>query len=158
MNLEEARSLLAQCQQDRIYAQMQVESARAQTESATLIIQGILRRYPELRDEASTADWDWEIKVSDGPGGADAVLQVLQVNEGQTYTVREMVDALKNLDWLPQSDNPPNAVRTALERLRKQNKGVSKHYDNFGVIVYVFQEPPEPKDAGPGYGFDEEPF
>jgi hypothetical protein len=156
MNLEEARSLLVQCQQDRVEAQLQAESAKATAESATLIIQGLIRRYPELREQATVADLEWEVTVSEGPTTAEAVLQILQVNEGQLYTVREMVNALGALDRLPQSENPANAVRTALERLRKQNLGVSKRYDRDGVIAYAFDEP-EPASGG-GYGFDEEPF
>lgn len=131
-----------------------MKAAQAKSESATLIIQGILRRFPSLRDEAGTAAGEWEITVSAGPSGSDAVLQILQVDEGQPYTVREMVDALDQRGWLPQSDNPPNAVRTAFERLRAQNIGVEKGHNHDNVVTYWYSEPP-PK---PGYGYDEEPF
>lgn len=156
MNLEEARDLMIQCQRDRVQAQVQMTSARVQSESATLIIQGLLRRFPELRDLAPTADSDWEIRVNEGPSGADAVLQILQVDEGQLYTVRGMVAALDQRGWLPQSENPPNAVRTALERLRTQNKGVYKEYNDEGVMAYCYREP-EPSTRG-GYAPEEEPF
>jgi hypothetical protein len=154
MNLEEARTLMDQCQRDRVDAQIQMTSARAKSESAILIIQGLLRRFPELRDEAPTSDLEWDIKVTEGPSGAEAVLQILQVDEGQFYTVRQMVTALDERGWLPQSENPPNAVRTALERLRAQNNGVEKAYNEHGVMAYWFREPEQEK----GYGFDEEPF
>ena len=156
MDMDEARVLMIQCQRDRVEAQMQMTSARAKSESATLIIQGLLRRFPELRDEASTADSEWEIRVTEGPSGAEAVLQILQVDEGQFYTVREMVAALEERGWLPQSENPPNAVRTALERLRAQNKGVEKTYNQDRVMAYWYSEP-EPNRRG-GYALDEEPF
>jgi hypothetical protein len=157
MELEEARELMLQCERDRTDARMQMQTAQAKSESATLIIQGVLRRFPQLREEASAADLDWEIRVSEGPSTADAVLQILQVDEGQMFTVREMVAALDERGWLPQSDNPANAVRTALERLRAQDKGVQKGYSN-NVIAYYFEEPPPPKASSGGYGFDEEPF
>ena|SRR5579862_8231293 len=155
MELTQARELLEECKRDRVLAQVQAQAARAKSESATLIIQGLLRRFPELREEAPVADRDWEIKVTDGPTGADAVLQILQVDEGQGYTVREMVAALEERGWLPQSENPPNAVRTALERLRAQNIGVSKGRNRHDVVTYWFNEPDPPKG---GYGYDEEPF
>jgi hypothetical protein len=158
MELIEARVLLDTCQQDRILAQVEEQRARAKRESATLIIQGILRQFPELESEVSTADREWEIRISDAPGGAEAVLQILQVDEGQPYTVREMVAALDRRGWLPQSENPANAVRTALERLRGQTKGVNKGRDTAGVVVYYYEEPPPPQANSGGYGFDEEPF
>jgi hypothetical protein len=142
MNLEEARALVKQCRMDRVAAQIQMSSARATIESTSLILQGLVRRFPELIDDTTLEELDLAAMASDGPSTAEGTLQILQVDEGQLYTVREMVAALDERGWLPRSDNPPNVVRTALERLRSQNRGIQKFANEDGIVAYCFSEPP----------------
>jgi hypothetical protein len=153
MDIEEARELLRRSENDRAEARTQVMNAQATLDSSRLIIQGILRRYPDLADEEITLDVAWADEP-DKPRGAEAVLQILQVDENQWFSVKGLVRELEDRGWLPDSPNPANAVRAALERLVGTHaSGVKKARDNEDVVVYSYEEPPKR-----GYGFDEEPF
>ena len=66
MELDEARNLLRSCQKDRQEAQETLKTAKATVESSKLIIQGILKLFPELADEEK--EWgDWEIEDFGAP-------------------------------------------------------------------------------------------
>ena len=87
---------------------------------------------------------------------------MLQVAENQWFTVMQMVEALDERNWLPDSQNPPNAVRAALERLVTANDShVEKGKYNNGTVIYRYHDEAiqahSPKPVS-GYGFDEEPF
>ncbi len=157
MDLEEARDLLRRSVRDRVEGRTEIASAQAKVESAALMIQALIRRFPELAEETADVDGgDWGPETATHPTGADAVLPILQVDEGKQFTVREILADLEARGWLPVSDNPANAVRTALERLTKANDGVSKGRDVEGVVVYWYDEPQPARDHG--YGYNEEPF
>lgn len=157
MEIEEGRALLRRCQEDRRVALEAVRAGQATVESSQLIIEGILRRFPELSDdEHEFGELSWEVEGQ--PRGDKAVLSILQVNENQWFSVQEMVEMLEGRGWLTESANPPNAVRSALERLKNdQSTGVKKSkYQKSGTVIYRYQEPPPPSELG--YGTDEEPF
>jgi hypothetical protein len=152
MTPEEARDLLRKCQRDRKEAREMVTAGQATVESAQLIIQGILKRFPDLAVEEREWEELWEAQT-ERPRGAQAVLSVLQVDENQWYTVVKMVDVLAERGWLPpESENPANAVRTALERLVAAKDGnVEKSRTTSGTVIYRYHEPEEPS-------YDDEPF
>jgi hypothetical protein len=155
MNLEEARDLLRRCQQDRQDAREAVAAAQATFESSRLIIQGIIKRFPELADDEQEWGQLWETET-ERPRGAEAVLSILQVDENKWSSVAGMVNELADRNWLPESENPSNAVRAALERLVAiPDNHVEKGKTETGTVVYRYHEP-EP--AKGGYGHDEEPF
>lgn len=162
MDEVEARELLRQQLAEFKAAQGMLTTARATMESSRLIIAGICKRYPNLETGVSMAELQadpWE--SGEKPRGSEAVLATLQVNENQWFTVAQMVQALDDRGWLPESENPANAVRTALERLvtakdTHVEKGRRKHDQ---TVVYRFTEmvdDPWEKPL-PGGGFDEEP-
>jgi hypothetical protein len=170
MELEEARDLLVRLRQDYLEALKAVQEGQATIESTRLILQGLLRRFPdldtELGDDAPNISEIPEGGIDIGPGTvAQGVRTILQENSGEWYRVSEMVNSLRGRGWLPQSENPANAVRTALERLAASEdsdvqKGRMKR-DN--AVGYVYDpdynpEPPPNTSLGSGYGFDEEPF
>ncbi len=162
MELEEARELLRKCQRDRAHATAQIQEAQATLDSARLIIQGIVARYPQLREEEKEFNDAWESDESERPTGSEAVLSILQVYEGQEFTVSDMVEELRSHDWLPKSGNPPNAVRTALERLvNTAGTHVIKGRNQSGSVIYTCDEEEEQRQlrarASWG-GADEEPF
>ncbi|MGA3215426.1 MAG: hypothetical protein ABSD97_07025 [Acidimicrobiales bacterium] len=149
MNLEQARYLLEESQREREAAREQLAGAQVTLESTQLIIQGLLKRYPDLAADVQDVDL-WE-PAATRLRGAEAVLSVLQVEENQWMTVAAVVGALDQRSLLPESDNPANAVRTALERLVAAGSGVEKGRLNpNGTVVYRYHEP-EPS-------YDEEPF
>jgi len=151
VNLEEARQLLRRCQEDRQRAKEAVQAAQATIESSQLIIQGILKGFPELADDEKEWGDLWEPE-HERPRGAEAVLSILQVDENKWFSVMQMVQSLTERNWLPDSENPPNAVRAALERLvAADGNSVEKGRTKTGTVVYRYHEEEPPS-------FDEEPF
>jgi len=152
MTPEEARDLLRKCQRERKEAREMVAVGQATFESSQLIIQGILKRFPDLAVEEKAWEDLWETQT-ERPRGAQAVLSVLQVDENQWYTVVKMVDVLAERGWLPpESENPANAVRAALERLvAAKDSDVEKGKTTSGTVMYRYHEPEEPS-------YDDEPF
>jgi hypothetical protein len=143
MELEEARDLLRRSQEEYQEANEMIKSAQATIESTQLIIRGILKRYPELAETEQVDGLD--LREPPPLRGAEAVLDVLRVNEGKTYSVTEMMQALKRQNSLPDSENPAPAVRTALERLLAGGKGVTKSRTAKGTVVYRY----DAADEGP---------
>ncbi len=158
MNLEEARDLLRRCQREREEAREQVKTGQATIESTRLIIEGVLHRFPELsEDEHEWGDLSWDIEGK--PRGDMAVLSILQVAENEPFSVHEMVEALENRGWLPESANAANAVRTALKRLKSNpESGVEKDRYSNGTVFYRFVERPSTSPTPTGYGYDDDPF
>lgn len=74
------------------------------------------------------------------------------------YRVSEAVAELRKREWLPESDNPANAVRAALERLVANVEEDVFKGNEYGYVTYTYDPDRIRPDAGPGYGFDEEPF
>lgn len=86
----------------------------------------------------------------EAPRGAEAVPIILQGSPNQWFYVSELVEALKVRGWLPDSDNPANAVRTALERVMSTpSSDVFKTRRN-NKVLYSYR----PDDAP----YEEEPF
>jgi hypothetical protein len=143
MDLDEARDLLSRTEQERMDARTQIRSARTTLESCRLIIQGIVKRYPELESEDLGADdGEWELE-DERPTGMEAVYRILLASEGSKFSVRGMVAELKSRGWTPNSATPANAVRTALERLRASPAtAVSKGTNSDGTVVYWYGEEP----------------
>ena len=159
-----AHQLLLETFIEREEAKDALTSARVTIESARLIIQGILRRFPDLESEIPgqllrDSD-DWETG-DERPRGAEAVLSVLEVNENKWFSVARMVDELAERGWLPEgSSNPSNATRAALERLVKtKDSHVEKAEAKTGGVIYRYSELPatDPWSLPAGAGISEEP-
>jgi len=159
MDPEEARQLLRRCQQEREDARKSLTEAQRTIESTKLIIQGLLKRYPDLADSEQEYEESWDAEA-ERPRGADAVMAVLQVEEERWFTVAELVEELRVRNWLPASEAPANAVRAAVERLvAAKDSNIEKAKFEDGVN-YRYSEPdPHPKAAVTQYvSYDEEPF
>jgi hypothetical protein len=162
---QEAEELLRRAQRDGEEARAALATAEATIESSQLIIQGVLRRFPELQDEP----WVNRPESVERPArgmdaveqparGMDAVEQVLLVDEDQWFTISKLVDKLAEIGSLPDSANPPNAVRTAVERLRAaEGSNIEKARSQSGAVIYRYHEP-EPEPTGGYQSYDEEPF
>lgn len=147
MNVYEAQQILVGAIADRREARAALVEAEATLESSRLIIQGILRRFPELAEDAQqdAGAEAWEGEPAP-PKGAEAVLKVLQVNENRMFSVADMVEALAEQGWSPDSKDHPNAVRTALERLLNSKTPGVKKFRREGAVLYRFNEPEPPKE------------
>jgi hypothetical protein len=90
------------------------------------------------------------------PRGAEAVRRVLEMNRGVWFEVPKIVSLLDQQGWLPDSSNPANAARTALERL-VESEVVVKARSTKGTVIYRVGTDADSKPPDPIYG-DEEPF
>ena len=88
------------------------------------------------------------------------------MDEDKWFTISDLTYVLENRGWLPESSNPPNAVRAAVERLVGSDPFVHKSKNDSGTVVYSYHEtatsmprksPANQAPAGDSY-YDEEPF
>ena len=160
MNRDEATRILKDAVEARREARRAVRQGEATIEGMALVIQGVLRLYPDLE---SGEEFEWgDPETIDGeederPRGADAVRTILTDMADQWMTIDRVVEELDRRDWLPQSDNPSNAVRAALERARSQSEGrIEKaRLKDSRHVVYRYATP---VPSGGDHYYDEEPF
>lgn len=154
-------------------AEMQVRSLATELASQRQImedaerkvagLQKIILGYVEMFPELATLDINAEVKAAatdtDGrPRGAEAVRSILQDSPGEPFTVSELVGLLRARGWLPESENPANAIRTALERLVAA-PDADVYKGKFGSsVAYVYDPDRERPTPGGGYGYDEESY
>lgn len=159
MDVGEGRQLLSNWTTElQAQRRRQAESAR-KISAIEKIVAGLLEMFPDLAGE-----FDFEPGSSSEAGGvpkgAEAVRIILQEHPNDWFYVSELVDKLRLRGWLPESDNPANAVRAALERLlTADDSDVQKRRDHSDKVVYSYR-PDDAPDPGPpaGYSYDEEPF
>ncbi len=139
---ELGRELLAQLLDTR----NAVERLQRREVGIRKVLDGVIEMFPAVEDLLPE---DLDDDNEPRPRGAEAVRRVLAGDPDTWYTVTAVVGALRMREWLPNSSNPSNAVRTALERL-VDSKKVRKDRTDKGLVVYRHLE-------GPTYD-DEEPF
>lgn len=124
------------------------------------IIAGYIDMFSELQNVID-ADVATFLPAADdtSPKGAEAVRLILHKSPNEVFYVSDLVTELRGRGWLPESDNPANAVRTALERLVSTPEAdVEKIRYTSGKVGYQYapDRDREPYEGPPAY--DEEPF
>lgn len=132
------------------------------------VLEGYVDVYPEIAQLIEDAAEGLPVVLPDylmpvTPKGSDAVGRVLMENPGYKFYVSEVVDALRARGWMPESDNPANAVRAALERLvGSPDSDVQKYRTQEGKVIYFYDPDLDrsPNSNQPPAGYDpaEEPF
>lgn len=145
------------------HERQQAEDAGRRARGLTLVIRGYVEMFPGLRELVGPMKDSWSVPtvaVEETPRGADAVRLVMQESPDRWWLVSELVAELKGRDWLPESDNPANAIRTALERLlNSESSDVRKERWNDNKVRYAYvpdEAPPDPPP--PTYDYGDEPF
>jgi hypothetical protein len=174
MELEDARAVVTQLVDDWLNTRHVAAKAARDASALEKIIGGYVEMFPELKPLAEAVAYCddngrlYEIGTSESaPRGAEAVRRVLQEQPNYWWYISELVEALKKRGWLPESDNPANAVRTACERLLS-SEGSDVHKAQ-GMptkkIAYSYRPDDEPWNGeityfndAPSYDPDEEPF
>ncbi len=159
MDIREAEKQVEQLAKEWVLQRNLAADATRQAAGLRKIVLGYLEMHPELAptvERIAGGQAIAEEPTEEGrPRGGEAIRQVLHENANFQFWVSEMVDALKSRGWLPDSDNPANAVRTALERLvADQDSDVYKTRQNDGKVTYSYQ--PDRDRQIDEYG--EEPF
>ncbi len=114
------------------------------------IIDGLVEMFPAVEDVLPE---DLDNEDEPRPRGSAAVQRVLAERADVWFTVPAVVDMLSRQGWAPNSSNPANAVRTALERLVEGGE-VEKARSTKGQVIYRHPGVPE----NPFADLEEEPF
>jgi hypothetical protein len=129
------------------------------------ILDGYIEMFPQLQsvvDEATAGITLPTTEAGDDgrPRGAEAVRLILQESPSAWFRVSQLVGLLRDRGWLPESENPANAVRTALERLvaDPDDSDVVRGKFKSGAVGYMYDPDRDRTPPAGGYGFDEEPF
>lgn len=135
------------------------DTANRAAAGLTTILRGYGQMFPELETVLDAAGVSADEPVAgedDGtPRGAEAVRRILHATPTRWWLVSELVAALNERGWLPASDNPANAIRTAVERLVNTSDSDVLKGRKDGKVAYAYM----PDQAAPGYDFSgEEPF
>lgn len=97
------------------------------------LIDGLIEMYPATED-LLPPDLDDDEQLR--PRGAEAVRRVLEDRPTHWHAVPTVVDRLDAWGWTPESSNPPNAVRSALQRLVDQGLADKGRSAEDGAVVY----------------------
>lgn len=131
--------------------QVEERRLRAQIDALSRIAGGYLELFGELDDLLAPND---ELRFGvppslsdDTPRGADAVRRILHESMGNYFLVSEIVTELAGRNWLPASDNPANAIRSALERLVATGDSDVRKATKYGKVAYGYD--PDEEDAEP---------
>ena len=133
-----------------------LESAQRSVVGIRKLIDGYVELFPLLEEVVAK---EGGLEDDDGhPRGMDAAFEVLRLLPGKWQTVGRVAEALESRGWGPNSSNPANAVRTALERLYS-NSRIEKAKSTTGQVIYRWPDTAKPVSAGGGYDdFADEPF
>jgi hypothetical protein len=161
MELEQARDQALRLALSAVEQEELAETARRHAAAMRKIVAGYLEMFPELRAEVEEATGravsTEDDEESEQPRGAEAVRLILQDSPNAHFSVSELVSILRDRGWLPKSENPANAIRTALERLcADAESDVYKHRYRLAsgnITVQYAYEPDRERDD-----FGEEPF
>ncbi|HXN61381.1 MAG TPA: hypothetical protein VN886_13105 [Acidimicrobiales bacterium] len=167
MQNKEAEQAVRELGTELVLTALEIAHGQRKLVGLRQIIKGYIALYPDLAsmldnvtlEVLNAADEPPAEGEQEGrPRGAEAVHLILQEHPNEELRVSECVGELRKRGWLPDSDNPANAVRAALERLVADSdesdvvKYVTRNY-----VAYSY-EPDRIRSSEGGYGFDEEPF
>jgi hypothetical protein len=115
VDLDQAAEIATQLAEALEDAASIIEQQSRRAKGAVAALNGLFEMFPELKQglDQTTAD-----EPDDGtPRGQEAVKRVLADSPGRGWTVSGLVEELYHRGWQPNSRDPANAVRVALERV-----------------------------------------
>lgn len=124
MHESEARRILNSLRSEFEQERAAEEAAKRRAAALQKLIDGYIELFPGLADHAPPpASFNHE---EERPRGQEAVRRVMRQSPGKWFTVKLMAGELQRRGWLPDSEQPINAVRTALDRLAEADPHVGK--------------------------------
>jgi hypothetical protein len=115
-------------------ARQEIQSADERMTALLDIAAGIEALFPDL-------EVDLPARREERPRGQAAVRAILVDFPGRGFTVADMVKALGDRGWLPESESPGGPTRTALDRLVAAEPAFKKAYNQSSHIVYFYDAP-----------------
>lgn len=165
MDQDEAAKLYRECHREYAEAVELIKVTNQRMDGLLSVMAGIETLFPDLmldEDLPPVGKPYSGIQVIDDvrrrPKGQDAVRAVLVANRARPFTVAEMTAELEARGWLPDSQNPSNAVRTALERLMAAEPRSFLKAGGGEGVMYGYMPRHEEPDLGPPIGMLSVPF
>lgn len=149
LNEEAAQRLVTRLLAQFEATRQETERLRRRAIGIHKMIEGVVEMFPAAEDLLPE---DFDDDAEPRPRGAQAVERVLGEHPGSRFAVSNVVELLRERGWMPNSTNPSNAVRTALERLVEAGIIEKTRLAEGGPVMYGY---PKPK---PAYDYGEEPF
>jgi hypothetical protein len=162
MDLEEAEAAVRDLSRELAEQMAALEASSRKVTGIAKILRAYADMFPELAERVNDAVAGRPLPEDDSPRGAEAVRIVLQDSPKSSWYVSRMVTELRDRGWLPDSENPANAVRAALDRLvSSPESDVYKIRYRDKTVAYMY-DPDYDREAAddpvpPAYE-DEEPF
>ncbi len=143
MDKDDGRRILRSSRQEQLEIADQIQLLVTRMEGLRSIIEGITKIFPDLDAEDMASEYQRLMAEADEekPKGANAARTLLVDTPGKWFSVDMVVHDLDMRGWLPESENPPNAVRAALERLIAAEPA-NFHKDRgekTGKVVYAYK-------------------
>jgi hypothetical protein len=131
----------------RILNALRAELVETERRGAALrkLVDGYVELFPDLADPIhANAVAESETR----PKGREAVRLVLMESPGQWFTLPYMLDELQRRGWLPESNEPGNAVRAALTRLVTDPDFQKQREHKSGAVVFAYKPLSAPEEVG----------
>jgi hypothetical protein len=157
VNVDTARIQVEDLSEELERQEERLEAAGRAVSGLKKMIAALYEMFPELKEMVGTPS-GVDLDESDAPKGTNALRLILQEQPGTQFYVTELVDELRVRGWLPDSDNPANAVRTAFERLvATPGSDVYKEWITLAngakKVIYVYDP-----DRAPPAAYEDDPF
>ena len=146
MEKAEVEEIYAQIRLERVGVVEEMRALERQLRGYDRLLDGYAMLFPELNEHPETEDRTVRrvitgpsprrrLRSGPPPKGQDAVLAVLQDprSPSRRWTVGEMTEELFERDWKPDSGQPSNAVRGALNRLLDTHPRVRRTRSDDGM-------------------------
>jgi hypothetical protein len=141
MDRAEAEDAVRALQAEFRSVEQTVQDGMARLRGISKVVEGYGEMYPGLleavRGHASQAAHP-SAQPGERPRGQEAIRLVLSGFPGRMWTVADVVAELAQREWLPDSEVPAAAVRTALERLVTSDRDITKVKDAHGTVRFTY--------------------
>jgi hypothetical protein len=162
VNKDQAIAMWRASTEERKAVSDQIKTLIERREALSKVIDGLRTLYPELANAQTDENRNrLHAAIEAGaanlarlptsvPKGSAAASVILYENPENWYEVADITHELSNRGWLPASDNPDAAVRSALERLvAGEDIRFQRSRNDAGRVVYAYLPDATSRSAEP---------
>jgi hypothetical protein len=159
LDRSEVEKMYRDAKRERQLARRQMDLAQQTIQALTRVMDGYAMLYPDLRETEADAGQQRLLVGSaiakattstSNPRGQEAVLTVMKEDgfANHRWTIADMTEELNRRGWPPESENPENAVRAALNRLAKiEGSGVVRLRTKDRGLIFRYRPEGAPQIA-----------